>query len=92
MHISALANEFVKDPHAVVSAGDIVKVKIMEVDSVRKRIAMSMRLSDEPGQEKSAPHNNASRRKPDGKQSQVAQSGKTGTMGSLLAEALKAKK
>lgn len=47
VHISALADKFVKDPHDVVKAGDIVKVKVMEVDSKRKRIALTMRLSDE---------------------------------------------
>jgi uncharacterized protein len=46
VHISALADRFVKDPHAVVKSGDLVKVKVMEVDLVRKRIALSMRLGD----------------------------------------------
>ncbi|KJF81268.1 RNA-binding transcriptional accessory protein [Photobacterium angustum] len=52
VHISALSDKFVSDPREVVKAGDIVKVKVMEVDLQRKRIGMSMRLSDEPGQEK----------------------------------------
>ncbi len=47
VHISCLANRFVKDPREVVKAGDIVKVKVMEVDVPRKRIALSMRLDDE---------------------------------------------
>lgn len=47
VHISALANNFVKDPHTVVKTGDVVKVKVMEVDVQRKRIALSMRLDDE---------------------------------------------
>ena len=46
VHISALANKFVKDPREVVKTGDIVKVKVMEVDVKRKRIALSMRLDD----------------------------------------------
>ncbi len=46
VHISALANRFVKDPREVVKAGDIVRVKVMEVDQARKRIALSMRLAD----------------------------------------------
>ncbi len=54
VHISALSNRFVKDPREVVKAGDIVKVKVMEVDLPRKRIALSMRLDDTPG-EKAAP-------------------------------------
>jgi uncharacterized protein len=47
VHISAIANRFVKDPHEVVKTGDIVKVKVMEVDVARKRIALSMRMDDE---------------------------------------------
>ena len=49
VHISALANKFVQDPREVVKAGDVVKVKVMEVDAARKRIALTMRLDDEPG-------------------------------------------
>ena len=47
VHISALANTFVKDPHTVVKAGQVVKVKVLEIDEKRKRIALTMRLSDE---------------------------------------------
>ena len=46
VHISCLADRFIKDPHDVVSAGQVVKVKVLEVDSERKRIALTMRLSD----------------------------------------------
>ena len=47
VHISALSDTFVKDPRDVVKAGDIVKVKVMEVDVARKRIGLSMRMSDD---------------------------------------------
>ena len=47
VHISALSNTFVKDPHSVVKAGQVVKVKVLEVDEKRKRIALTMRLTDE---------------------------------------------
>ena len=47
VHISALAQRFVKDPRDVVKAGDIVKVKVLEIDVARKRIALTMRLADE---------------------------------------------
>jgi uncharacterized protein len=47
VHISVLSNRFVKDPREVVKAGDVVRVKVLEVDEKRKRIALSMRL-DEP--------------------------------------------
>ncbi len=51
VHISALSDTFVSDPREVVKAGDIVKVKVMEVDAQRKRIALSMRLNDKPGED-----------------------------------------
>ncbi|MBL8486561.1 MAG: RNA-binding transcriptional accessory protein [Rhodocyclaceae bacterium] len=47
VHVSALSSRFVKDPHSVVKAGDVVKVKVLEVDIPRKRVALSMRLSDD---------------------------------------------
>ncbi|MBF0145456.1 MAG: RNA-binding transcriptional accessory protein [Magnetococcales bacterium] len=46
VHISAMADRFVKDPHAVVRAGDVVKVRVMEIDLKRRRVALSMRLND----------------------------------------------
>ncbi len=46
VHISMLAEKFVKDPHTVVKAGDIVKVKVLEVDEKRKRVALTMRMND----------------------------------------------
>lgn len=50
VHISSLSNKFVDDPHTVVKAGDIVKVKVLEVDLQRKRIALTMRLDEQPGE------------------------------------------
>jgi uncharacterized protein len=47
VHISMLANKFVKDPREVVKAGDVVKVKVLETDEKRKRIALTMRLDDQ---------------------------------------------
>ncbi len=44
VHISALADKFVKDPHTIVKVGQVVKVKVLEVDEKRKRIALTMRL------------------------------------------------
>ncbi|GJE03541.1 Tex family protein [Methylobacterium isbiliense] len=49
VHISALANSFVKDPRTVVKPGDVVRVKVMDVDVPRKRISLSMRLDDQAG-------------------------------------------
>ena len=51
VHISALAERFVKDPRDVVKAGDIVRVKVTEIDLPRKRIGLSMRLSDQAGEQ-----------------------------------------
>jgi len=60
VHISALAEKFVKDPREVVKPGDIVKVKVMEVDAPRKRISLSMRMSDDPSASRtSTPRNGA---------------------------------
>ena len=47
VHVSALSNTFVKDPHTLVKTGQIVKVKVLEVDMPRKRISLTMRLGDE---------------------------------------------
>jgi protein Tex len=49
VHISALSNTYVKDPRDVVKSGDVVKVKVLEVDEARKRIGLTLRLTDEPG-------------------------------------------
>ena len=55
VHVSALSSKFVKDPREVVKAGDIVKVKVLEVDLLRKRIALTMRLDDPIGEAKVMP-------------------------------------
>lgn len=48
VHISAMTNKFISDPRTIVKAGDIVTVKVIEVDKERKRIGLSMKLEDEP--------------------------------------------
>ncbi|WP_312976116.1 Tex family protein [Corynebacterium sp.] len=50
VHVSAMSDKFVSDPHDVVSSGQVVKVKVMEVDVDRHRIGLSLRLQDEPGE------------------------------------------
>jgi len=55
VHVSALADKFVKDPHEVVKAGQVVKVKVLEVDVKRRRIGLTMKLND------SVPSNTAAR-------------------------------
>ncbi len=59
VHISALSEKFIKDPHEAVKAGDVVKVKVMEVDIPRNRIALSMRMSDTPGEKVDGPRGGA---------------------------------
>jgi len=98
VHISALSEKFVKDPHEVVNAGQIVSVKVLEVDHERKRIALTMRLSDPlPGEGSPKPVRNApttgesARRKKDF--AAAAQNKRqTGTMAALFEQALKNKK
>lgn len=60
VHVSCLSNKFVKDPHEVVKAGEIVKVKVLEVDLPRKRISLTLRLSDDltPSRPEQAASNN----------------------------------
>ncbi|MCX9534448.1 Tex family protein [Vibrio cholerae] len=96
VHISALTDRFISDPREVVKAGDIVKVKVMEVDVQRKRIALSMRLNDEPGQDNrsqrsAAPRGGQERRAPRRDEQQGNALG--GAMGGAFAAAFaKAKK
>lgn len=49
VHVSAMSKTFIKDPREVVKPGDVVRVKVMEVDTARKRISLSLRLDDEVG-------------------------------------------
>jgi uncharacterized protein len=49
VHVSAMSKTFIKDPREVVKPGDVVRVKVMEVDKARKRISLSLRLDDQPG-------------------------------------------
>ncbi|MFA7299268.1 MAG: Tex family protein [Sideroxydans sp.] len=69
VHISALSSTFVKDPHTVVKAGQVVKVKVLEVDEKRKRIALTMRLTDMAGR--------VGGNKPDGAQRKAGGQGKS---------------
>ncbi|USV57818.1 Tex family protein [Aeromonas encheleia] len=50
VHISSLTDRFIKDPREVVKAGDIVRVKVLEVDAPRKRISLTMRLNENAGE------------------------------------------
>ncbi len=72
VHVSAMSDQFVKDPHDVVSSGEVVKVRVVDVDVPRNRIGLSLRLQDEPNapkahgrskSQKSAGHTRNPRRK-----------------------------
>ncbi|WP_176036754.1 Tex family protein [Brucella tritici] len=92
VHVSQLADRFVKDPHEVVKAGDVVKVRVTEVDVPRKRIGLTMRKD---GGEAPAPRNNAQRdTKPAQKQNfapRKQEQPSTGGFGAALLEAMKKK-
>ncbi|MBP54960.1 MAG: RNA-binding transcriptional accessory protein [Marinobacter sp.] len=95
VHISALSNTFVKDPREVVKAGDIVKVKVMDVDIPRKRIALSMRMDDQPGEKSDNRAGSGSNRRDGGGKPSArndrhkgADSGQKGAMAGALAQAL----
>ncbi|WP_106478707.1 Tex family protein [Phytohalomonas tamaricis] len=94
VHISALSDKFVSDPREVVKAGDIVRVKVMDVDLERKRIGLSMRLSDEPGEggnarsshERTPPKRNSSPR-PAASSKRTEGGGALGSLGEALLKA-----
>ncbi|MGL6289670.1 MAG: Tex family protein [Silanimonas sp.] len=97
VHISALSDKFVKDPREVVKVGDVVKVKVLEVDVPRKRIALTRRLDDVPGETRSAKRderpasNERGPRDGGGRNGRGAVSGPT-SANTAMADALKALK
>ena len=86
VHISMLSNQFVKNPHDVVKVGDIVRVKVLEVDVGRKRIQLTMRLTDGPG--KSPPASTAGKNKPSSR-AQPTPAPMNNALGNALMAALK---
>ena len=95
VHISALTDRYVADPREVVKAGDIVKVKVMEVDIQRKRIALTMRLTDEPGEQnsqRSAKPNNDRRQAPRQQRQSKPEPANAAMGGAFAAAFAKAKK
>ncbi|MGO2496923.1 MAG: Tex family protein [Vibrio litoralis] len=95
VHISALTDRYVADPREVVKAGDIVKVKVMEVDIQRKRIALTMRLNDQPGEQnsqRSAKPNNDRRQAPRQQTQRQAEPANAAMGGAFAAAFAKAKK
>ncbi|WP_280565014.1 S1 RNA-binding domain-containing protein, partial [Chromohalobacter sp. 48-RD10] len=89
VHISALSETFIEDPRQVVKAGDIVKVKVMQVDLERARIGLSMRMGDAPSDASRVDEPRRSRGQRGGggkRESQPASEG-LGALGEALAEA-----
>ncbi len=92
VHISMLSNKFIKDPREVVKAGEVVKVKVLEVDAPRKRIALTMRLEDSPV--RAAPSGatgrpqNSSERRQSARQPTRAQESNSSVGGGMMADAL----
>jgi uncharacterized protein len=95
VHISAMSDKFIKDPRELVKAGDVVKVKVMELDLARRRVALSMRLSDEPGKQSARgarPRSDGGRRPGPGKtKPQRQDSGKPATNNAFAEAFAKAK-
>ena len=101
VHVSQLADRFVKDPHEIVKAGDVVRVRVTEIDVPRNRIGLSMRKNSEAAP--ASDHKKASadkgrlnkdhrpkpNRKPDGKVKPAASSESQGALGAILAAAMK---
>ncbi len=90
VHVSQLADRFVKDPHEVVKAGDVVKVRVVEVDVKRKRIALTMRKDG--GEAAPAPRGPDRDTRPvNPKMMKTEKPSSQGAFGAALAEALKRK-
>ena len=91
VHISCLADKFVDDPHKIVKAGQIVKVKVLEVDAQRKRIALTMKLQETKRNRQAREPNADSARasKPQSKKPQVQKPMANNAMAAKLAAAFK---
>ncbi|OIR45438.1 Tex family protein [Corynebacterium sp. NML130628] len=95
VHVSAMSHSFVQDPHEVVRSGEVVKVKVLEVDVQRQRISLSLRLDDEPGsKQKRAPSRGKKPQQNAGRQGGRRHRGRTdradrAVQGGSMADALK---
>src|SRR3954465_15037549 len=87
VHVSAMSKTFVKDPREVVKPGDIVRVKVLDVDKARKRIALSLRLDDEAGSQPARP--GGGERVPAKRSFSAPQTGKAAPSGGARADALR---
>ncbi|MGJ0623255.1 Tex family protein [Xenorhabdus bovienii] len=98
VHISSLSDRFVENPHTVVKTGDIVKVKVMDIDLNRKRIGLTMRLDEQPGEvparrsgsQSSNPRNSNERNGNDRNRQTSRSPGSTALSNSAMSDALAA--
>jgi uncharacterized protein len=88
VHVSAMSKTFVKDPRNVVKPGDIVRVKVLDVDKPRKRIGLTLRLDDEAGSQ-SSQHGRSGGVASPGQRHVNVQAGKGASPGNAMAEALR---
>ncbi len=89
VHVSQLADRFVKDPHEVVKAGDVVKVRVTDVDVPRKRIALSMRKDAAPASERNGTDRQPDRKPQTTRPPMPQKDTGGGALAAKLAEALK---
>ena len=89
VHISSLSDKFVEDPHQVVKTGDIVKVKVLEVDVPRKRVALTMRLDESAVKNDGKSDRTLSARPRGNTQREERSSRGNNAMGNAFADALK---
>jgi uncharacterized protein len=89
VHISAMSKNFIKDPREVVKSGDIVKVKVLQVEAARKRIALTLRLDDEPVGRSERPAQGKPRENSRVKTSSAPRKPQAPSAGGALAEALR---
>ena len=89
VHISSLSDKFVEDPHQVVKTGDVVKVKVLEVDVARKRIALTMRLDESTVKNNEKTNRTLSTKPRSQTQRSERNSHNNSAMGNAFADALK---
>jgi uncharacterized protein len=91
VHISAMSKNFVKDPRALVKPGDVVRVKVLDIDAARKRISLTMRLDDPVGERAVAkrPDAGGARAQRTKEEAKTSPMGATGALGEALLAAMK---
>lgn len=87
VHVSAMSHKFVEDPHDVVRSGEVVKVKVMDVDVERQRIGLSLRLDDEPGANNKPKGKQKGQQRGKPRQKQKQQQRQSGSMADALRQA-----